>query len=191
MSRHAVLYDLQRWRRNRLLLIGPAALCYGVGLLLLTTRPQDGAGTTWLLFGSILLAAAVALWARQHFTHLSVRGQDLQVRAGLVSKLIPLREVRRVRVATLGSVLTTPQRRRGLPGGARSRAAWLATEAVVIRLGDGIDMGRLRRVAGRRCVLEHDLVVPVVDAAGLAAEMDGARPAPATATRDQRRRKRR
>lgn len=191
MTRHAILYDLSRWRRNRLWLLLPAAAFYGFGLLVSVARPQDATAVAWVLMGSILLALASAFWIRQRFCDLRVHGADLVVRIAVVRRLIPLHQVRRARVARLGSILSTPERRRLLPrGGPRVVAQWLDTDALVIRLGDAVDMARLRRAVGRRCLLERDLVVPVVDAQGLLEEIEAARPAPAPAAPASKRRRR-
>jgi hypothetical protein len=186
MTRHANLYDLRRWRKNRTLL-----LATGTGFLVITVagtvlRPQQSIGQLYGLVGSMAYAIAAALWVRQRWSYLMVDGDQLVVRAVSVRQRVALSEVGRVRVSTLRAIFNSPQRRRLI-----GRRAPLDTGAVVVRIDDATMLLRLRRILGRRCIVERDLVVPVENPEGLAGEIEAGRPARAQAVHGRRGRRRR
>lgn len=190
MTRHAILYDVVRWRRNRLWLLVPAALAAVVAVLLVVSRPGSQQAQPWALLCAVLLAVATAMWVRQRTCDLRVDGTDLLIRVAAARRRVPLAAVRRVRVQRLGAALDTPARRRNLPGGGRARdAAWLEAEAVVLRLRDDDLLVPLRRLL-RRCVVDRELVVPVLGAVELAAAIEAALPPPSAPARPTRRRRR-
>lgn len=190
MIRHANLYDLQRWRKNRTLLLGTGTLFLVITFGAAVLRPSANTGPLYSIVGSMAYAIAAALWVRQRYSYLGVDGDQLLVRAVSVRQRVPLQSIRRVRVAPLRTVFTTPQRRRVLSRALR-RGEWLDREALVVRIEDAPLLVRLRRILGRRCVIERDLVVPVDDPHGLAGEIEAARPARVHEASSRRGRRRR
>ncbi|HEY2703705.1 MAG TPA: hypothetical protein VGL20_08450 [Candidatus Dormibacteraeota bacterium] len=189
--RHAILYDVDRWRRFRLPL-----LLFATGCLLATLlQPvfQHGktqAGLAPLSFlGAAFYGFAFNFWLRQRFSTLSVEGDNLVIRRTGMSQRIPLAEVRRARVARVSATANKPERRRVLP---RPVARWLETEALTLRLDTPAEqLVKLRRLLGRQFLFESDLVVPVVDVEGLLREIEEAMPRPDAAPPAARRRRRR
>jgi hypothetical protein len=182
-SRHAVLYDVARWRRWRTWLLLPATISLLVTVLTPLLRP-GAAGSTSLY--TTFYAVAASLWTRQRFAAVGVDGDALVVQVLAGKQRIPLSEVRSVRVMRLGSKFPTAQRRRVLPHPAKE---WVDREAVVVRLeSDPKVLIRIARLLGPRCVDGRDLVVPVADPERLVEEIAAARPAVVPAARGRRRR---
>src|SRR5437899_2564239 len=127
-SRHINLYDVERWRRNRTLLLLPATVFLLVTLFS-NTLPGAGGGSTQIfsLMSAFLFAIAAALWTRQRTSGLVVEGEELVARVMFNRVRIPLGDVRQVRVARLRSRFAKPERQKALP---RPRAKWLDVEAV-------------------------------------------------------------
>jgi hypothetical protein len=174
--RYAILYDVERWRKNRTILLFPATVFILVTIFSATLR-NGGSTSFYSLVGAFLYALAASFWTRQRFSYLSVDGDDLVVRVMVGRQRIPLSQVRRARVARLASKFSRPEKRRFLP---RPRNHWLETDAVIVRLdSDAQDLVRLARLVGSRCLDGNDLVVPVADPAALVAEIEEHRPAPA------------
>jgi len=188
--RHANLYDVERWRRNRTILLLPATVFGLVTLFTSTLRGAAGSGTQFYsLVSAFLYAGAAALWTRRRLSYLGVEGDQLLVRVMFNRVRIPLTEVRQVRVAKLRSKFGKPERRRVLP---RPKDRWLEREALIVRLeAEPRALIKLTRLLGARCLDGRDLVVPVANPRDLAAEIEAARPAPepvAPARRGRRRR---
>ena len=189
-TRHANLYDVGRWRRNRTLLVLPATVFFLVTLFSATLPGSaKGGGQVYSLVSAFLFAAAAALWSRQRLSNIAVDGEDLVVRVMFNRVRIPLSEVRQVRVARLRSRFGKPDRMRALP---RPRARWLDVEAVFIRLdSEAKQLIKLTRLLGARCLDGRDMVVPVTEPQALAAEIEAARPAPLAVTGARKGRRRR
>jgi hypothetical protein len=194
VRRHAILYDIDRWRRFRLPL-----LLLATGFLLATLlepvlshgKGGGGGGSTAPLSfaGAALYGFAFNFWLRQRFSTLAVEGDTLVVRRTGMSHRIPLTEVRRARVARISATVNKPERRRVLP---RPVAKWLETEALTLRLDTPADqLVKLRRLLGKQFLFENDLVVPVADAEGLLREIEEGRPRSEPAPGAPRRRRRR
>jgi hypothetical protein len=186
MTRHANLYDLRRWRKNRTLLLATGTVFLVITVAAALLRPNQNVGPLYSVVGSMAFAIAAALWVRQRWSYLGVDGDQLLVRAVSVRQRVPLSEIGRVRVSTLRAIFNSPQRRRLI-----GRRAPLDTSAVVVRIDDATTLLRLRRILGRRCVVERDLVVPVEDPEGLAGEIEAARPLRVQAVHARRGRRRR
>ena len=189
--RHQILYDLQRWRQNRLWLLLPGAACAVVVVLIDVLRPADQqTAAVWTVVGSFLVALALVHWLRQRFSYLRVDGDHLRIRALPLGAHLPLRDVRAVRTGPLRSTYNTPARQRLLPRRSlvSARIDWLDVEAVMVRLDRDVDTAPLVRALHRRCVVGSELVVPVDDPAGLRAEIEAASPALAGARPARRRR---
>jgi hypothetical protein len=190
-SRHAILYDVVRWRGNRLLLLLFATVFLLTSVFTLLLRRSSGVGL-YPVMSLFLYGLAVSLWLRQRFTYLSVEGDELVVHIMGRRQRLALDRVRRARVVRLGAVFDRPDRRRLLPGRGRR---WMDEPAVVLRLGGEVDeLDALRRGLGRKFVIDDSVVVPVVDAEGLLAEIERVKPAApgpgAGASRGARRRRR-
>jgi hypothetical protein len=194
VRRHAILYDIDRWRRFRLPL-----LLLATGFLLATLlepvlshgKGGGGGGSTAPLSfaGAALYGFAFNFWLRQRFSTLAVEGDTLVVRRTGMSHRIPLTDVRRARVARISATVNKPERRRVLP---RPVAKWLETEALTLRLDTPADqLVKLRRLLGKQFLFENDLVVPVADAEGLLREIEEGRPRPEPVPGAPRRRRRR
>jgi hypothetical protein len=191
IRRHAILYDVDRWRRFRLPLLLLATGCLLATMLEpLLQHGRGAAGTAPLSFvGAAFYGFAFNFWLRQRFSTLAVEGEDLVIRRTGMSQRIPLAEVRRARVARVSATANKPERRRVLP---RPVARWLETEALTLRLDTPAEqLVKLRRLLGRQFLFENDLVVPVVDVEGLLREIEAAMPRPEPAPPAARRRRRR
>lgn len=164
--RYPNLYDRDRWRRYGFALTVVAIIALAVGVALVAVQGKQPAGN-WLLLGALALGLATSFWLRQRFSYVRLDGQQLFLRVLLVTQRIDLAEVRRARVARLGAAL---ERR---PGGrpVRTPRRWRDADALVLRLRHPDD-GRLRRMLGRRCVFEDEVVVPLGDAALLQREIE-------------------
>jgi hypothetical protein len=189
-ARHPILYDVERWRKYRTLLLLPATVFALTGVFISVLKPTSGGAFGYALVAAFLYAGATSLWTRQHFTYLECEGDQLVIRTLGTTRRLGGADIDRARVIRLSAVFGRPERRRQLP---RPTERWLATEAISLRLRDGVDLRALRRVVGPRGVVDDLLVVPVVDAAGLYAELiaNVCPPKPVVAGGGQRRRGRR
>ena len=166
--RHPILYDVERWRRYRTWLLLPAMVFALTSVFITVLRPASAGAFGYAVVSAALLAIASSLWTRQRFTHLAREGDGLVIRSMAANRRLVAGDIERARVVRLSAVFNRPDRRRLLP---RPAERWLATEAISIKLHDGVDTRALRRVLGPRCVIDETLVVPVVDSAGLLAEL--------------------
>ena len=192
VRRHAILYDIDRWRRYRLPLFVLATAFLGATLVApaFNHGKSGGPATAPLSFaGAALYGFAFNFWLRQRFSSLAVEGEDLVVRRTGMKQRVPLAEVRRARIARISATANRPERRRVLP---RPQARWLETEALTLRLDTPADqLVRLRRLLGRQYLFENDLVVPVTDAVGLLQDIEAGMPRPEPGPAPARRRRRR
>jgi hypothetical protein len=190
VPRHPILYDVERWRRYRTWLLLPATVFALTAGFLTVLKPAAGGAFSYALVSAGLFAVASSMWTRQRFTYLARDGDALLIRTMASSRRLRAADIDRARLIHLSAVFSRPERRRLLP---RPTDRWLATEAVSIRLRDGVDLRALRRLVGPRCVVDDLLVVPVGDAAGLLAELveHVCPPKPAAPASGQRRRGRR
>ena len=116
--RHAILYDIDRWRRYRwpLFLLATAFLFATLLAPALNHGKAGGSATAPLSFaGAALYGFAFNFWLRQRFSSLAVEGDDLVVRRTGMHQRIPLVEVKRARVARISATANKPERRRILP----------------------------------------------------------------------------
>jgi hypothetical protein len=167
-ARHPILYDVARWRRLRTWLLLPATVFAMTALFTSLLRPASGGAFFDAVVSAGLYAIATSLWVRQRFSYLARDGDSLVVRAMAANRRLVAADIDRAKVVRLSAVFGRPERRRMLP---RPTDRWLATEAISIRLRDGVDLRALRRIAGVRCVIDDLLVVPIADADGLLAEL--------------------
>jgi hypothetical protein len=190
--RHAILYDVERWRRTRLPLVLFATACLLATVLVSALHRSQAqiAGTQPLsLLGAGFYGLLFNFWLRQRFSHVSVEGENLVVRRVGATMRLPLSELRRARVARVSATVNRPERRRALP---RPAARWLEEEALTLRLtSEPSELVRLRRLLGRQFLFENDLVVPVVDPHGLLEEIQEHTPRPEPTAAPPRRRRRR
>jgi hypothetical protein len=189
-ARHPILYDVERWRKYRTWLLLPATVFALTGVFLSILKPTSGGAFGYALTAAALYAVATSLWTRQRFTYLECHDGKLVIRTMASSRRLSGDDIDRARLIRLSAVFHRPERRRLLP---RPVERWLATEAISLRLRDGVDLRGLRRVVGPRCIVDDLLVVPVVDAGGLFADLMAqvCPPKPITAGAGQRRRGRR
>lgn len=167
-ARHPNLYDVDRWRRYRTWLLLPATVFAMTALFTSLLRPSAGTAFGYAVVSAALFAIATSLWTRQRFSYLSCEGDSLVVRAMAANRRLNGEDIERAKVVRLSAVFGRPDRRSLLP---RPTERWLATEAISVRLRDGVDRRALRRIAGARCVIDDLLVVPVGDADGLLGEL--------------------
>jgi hypothetical protein len=188
--RHPILYDVERWRKYRTWLLLPATVFALTAVFLSVLKPTSGGAVGYVLVAAFMYALATSLWTRQRFTYLVREGDQLVIRAMAGSRRLGSHDIDRPRLIRLSAVFHRPERRHLLP---RPADRWLTTEAISVRLGDGVDLRALRRVVGPRCVIDDLLVVPVFDAAGLVTEVvqHVCPPRPAPVASGQRRRGRR
>ena len=192
-QRHPLLYELERWRRWRWRLILLGVLCLAPGVIIGTRGANAGLIQFYMLLSAFLFALAFAFWIRSRFSWARVEDDDLVLRVALSGKQrIPLAEMRRAKMTRLRSVFDRPEKLRSLP---RPHARWLDQEALLVRLDeDAIDLVRLRRLLGARCLVGRELVLPVVDGPHLLGDIESRiapQRAPALAGTGGRRRKRR
>jgi hypothetical protein len=188
-ARHPILYDVERWRRYRTWLLLPATVFALTAVFLTVLKPTSGGAFGYTLVATALFAIASSLWTRQRFTYLACEGDKLVIRTMAASRRLGATDIDRARVVRLGAVFHRPERRSRLP---RPTERWLATEAISVRLLDGVDRRALTRVVGARCVVDDLLVVPVADPDGLlAALLERVCPPRPTTGGGQRRRGRR
>ncbi|MDQ6848231.1 MAG: hypothetical protein M3019_11740 [Candidatus Dormibacteraeota bacterium] len=167
-ARHPILYDVERWRKYRTWLLLPATVFALTSVFLTVLKPTSGGAVGYAVVAASLVAVATSLWTRQRFTYLVREDDRLVVRSMAASRRLGGEDIDRARLIRLSAVFNRPERRRLLP---RPTDRWLATEAISLRLRDGVDLRALRRVVGPRCVVDDLLVVPVADAGGLLAEV--------------------
>ncbi len=167
-ARHPILYDVERWRRYRTWLLLPATVFALAAVSLSVLNPTAGSAFGYAVVAVALFAIASSMWTRQRFTFLVREDDMLVIRTMAASRRLGPSDIERARVARLSAVFHRPERRRLLP---RPTDRWLATEAITLRLRDGVDRRALARLVGSRCVVDDLLVVPVVDPDGLLAEL--------------------
>ncbi len=189
-ARHPILYDVERWRKYRTWLLLPATVFALTAVFLTVLKPTSGGAVGYAVIAACLYAVASSLWTRQHFTYLAREDDKLVIHAMASTRWLGADDIDRARLIRLSAVFNRPERRHLLP---RPIDHWLATDAISVRLGDGVDLRALRRVVGPRCVVDDVLVVPVVDAAGLVADVvkNVCPPPPVQAAGHRRRNRRR
>lgn len=189
-QRHPILYELDRWRRYRWWLLWGATIATLTGIFVSIRFPQQlQTANTWLLVAACCWAFASSLWVRQRFSYVALDGDRLQVRMLGGRTTLEASAIRRVRVIRTAAAFERPERRRFRP---RPDRRWSQTETLVIRLKQA-PPDRLRRLLGRRCVFDDEIVLPVDDAAGLGHELErlvAPAAAPATARPAKKRRRR-
>ena len=188
-ARPPILYDVERWRRYRTWLLLPATVFAMTAIFTTLLKPTSGAAFGYAVVAVALLVVATSLWTRQRFSYLSREGDTLVVRSMAANRSLGAADIERAKVVRLGAVFNRPNRQHLLP---RPSERWLNTEAISIRLHDGVDLRGLRRVVGARCVIDDLLVVPVADADGLLSDLlQHVCPPPAAIAGPSRRRGRR
>jgi len=190
-QRHPLLYDVERWRHWRLRLLLLAAVCLLPAVVIGTKGSQGGLIQFYMLVSAFLFALAFAFWLKARFSWARVEDDALVIRVALSGKQrIPLEQMRRAKLARLRSVFDRPEKQRLLP---RPRERWLDTETLLVRLDEeGIDLVRLRRLLGARCLIGRELVLPVVGGPQLLGDIQSRlAPLPAATGGGGRRRKRR
>jgi hypothetical protein len=124
---------------------------------------------------------------------MQIDGDELVIRVAVSGRQrIPLSEIRRARLAKLRAYFDKPEMRRLRP---KPYPKWMDRDALVLRIeGEAVDLVRLRRLLGARCVLGREVVVPVVDGPGLLAEIEALiappHPAPGSGGGSRRRKRR-
>ena len=190
-QRHPLLYDVERWRHWRLRLLLLAVVCLLPAVIIGTRGAQAGLIQLYMLISAFLFALAFAFWMKARFSWARVEDDALVIRVALSGKQrIPLEQMRRAKLARLRSVYDRPEKQRLLP---RPRERWLDRETLLVRLDEeGIDLVRLRRLVGPRCLLGRELVLPVVGGPELLGDIESRlAPLRAPAATGGRRRKRR
>ncbi len=192
-QRHPLLYDVERWRHWRLRLLLLAAVCLLPAVLIGTKGSNGGLIQFYMLLSAFLFALAFAFWMRARFSWARVEDDALVLRVALSGKQrIPLAEMRSARMTKLRSVFDRPEKQRVLP---RPRERWLDRDTLRLRLDeDAVDLVKLRRLLGPRCVIGRELVLPVLDGPRLLGDIESRiapQRAPAAAGGGGRRRKRR
>jgi hypothetical protein len=189
-ARHPILYDVERWRRYRTWLLLPATVFALTAVFLTVLKPTSGGAVGYAVVAACLYAVASSLWTRQRFTYMAREEDTLVIHAMATTRRLGGDDIDRARLIRLSAVFNRPERRQLLP---RPTEHWLAKDAISVRLRAGVDQQALRRTVGRRCVIDDVLVVPVVDAAGLVADVvkHVCPPLPVPAGAGQRRRSRR
>jgi hypothetical protein len=166
--RHPLLYDVERWRQWRFRLLGLAVVCFLPAILAAARPSQANSAITqvYSLIAAFLFALALMFYLRSRSSYMQVDGDDLVVKIAISGRQrIPLEEVRRVRLAKLRSVFDKPEMSRLRP---RPYPKWQDREALVLHIdSDAVDLVKLRRMLGAKCVLGRDVIVPVVDGPGL------------------------
>ena len=166
------LYDRDRWRRFGYPFLGLVVVGLAVGTIFGAQR-NTVAEQDWLLASACGLGMTAALWLRQRFSYVQLQGERLLFRVLVASVRVELAEVRRTRAAKLVPALE---------GRARAPRSMGNADALVLRLRSP-DTGRLRRVLGRRCVFDEEVVVPLDNPAVLSQEIEAAL-APQRTTRE-------
>ena len=174
-QRHPLLYDVERWRQWRFRLLGLAVVSFLPAILagVNPSKASANAGITQIysLLAAFLMALALMFYLRARSSWMAVDGDDLVVKIAISGRQrIPLVEVKRARLAKLRSVFDKPEMQRLRP---RPYPKWQDREALVLRIeSEAVDLVKLRRMLGARCVLGRDVMVPVVDGPGLLREID-------------------
>jgi hypothetical protein len=200
-QRHPLLYDVERWRQWRFRLLGLAVVCFLPAILAGVNPSKASANANitqiYSLVAAFLMALALMFYLRARSSWMAVDGEDLVVKIAVSGRQrIPLAEIQRARMAKLRSVFDKDEMKRLRP---RPYPKWQDREALVLRIdSEAVDLVKLRRLLGARCVLGRDVMVPVVDGPGLLRDIDrviapARQPAPAGegGSRGARRRKRR
>jgi hypothetical protein len=169
-TRYQNLYVLDTWRRygNWLLVLALGGLAV---TLILTVQKKSNAATPWLISAAVCLGFSSSMWLRQHFSYVQLQGDRLVIRVYMSRCRVDLTDIRRVRVGRLLGAMDKADRRRYMPRGRARR--WQDTEALLLRLRQPDD-GRLRRILGRRCVFDDEVVLPLADATALLHEIEAA-----------------
>jgi hypothetical protein len=192
-TRYQNLYVLDTWRRYGNLLLVVALGGFAATLILTLQKKSDNA-TPWLIAAAVSLGFASSMWLRQRYSYAQLQGDRLLIRVYATRCRVDLADIRRARVGRLLGAMDKPDRRRYLPRGAARR--WQDTEALLLRLRQPDD-GRLRRMLGRRCVFDDEVVLPLANATALLREIEAALtpprdtaagPRPAAPRRSRRRR---
>ncbi len=168
--RYKNLYVLDTWRRYGNWLIVLALVGLTITLIYTLNKKAD-AGTPWLIVSAVCLGFSSSMWLRQRFSYVQLQGDRLLIRVYASSCRVELADIRRVRVGRLLGAMDKPDRRRYLPRGRAAERRWHDREALLFRLRDP-DNGRLRRVLGRRCVFDDEVVLPLADAGSLLREIE-------------------
>ncbi|HZS15006.1 MAG TPA: hypothetical protein VFC09_10435 [Candidatus Dormibacteraeota bacterium] len=174
-QRHPLLYDVERWRQWRFRLLGLAVVCLLPAFLggLRPAQASANAAVTQLyaLVAAFLVALALMFWLRSRSSWMAVDGDELVVKIAISGRLrVPLGEVKRARLAKLRSVFDRPEMKRLRP---RPYPKWQDREALLLHIdSEAVDLVKLRRMLGARCVLGREVIVPVVDGPGLLREID-------------------
>lgn len=187
-ERHQILYEVERWRRYRTWLLLPATACVLTAVFITVLKPAGGGATSYVLVAALLYAFATSLWTRQRFSYLSSTEHALTVRTLAARRSVTTPEIERARVVRLGAIFNRSDRRGLLP---RPAGRWLDTEAIAITMREGVDIAPFRRMVGSRCVIDGQLVVPVVDPQALVAQLHLTGRTPLNGSRSRRRRGRR
>ena len=190
-QRHPLLYDVERWRHWRLRLLILGTVCLLPAALIGTRGSNGGLIQFYMLISAFLFALAFAFWLRARFSWARVEEDALVVRVALSGKQrIPLTEMRRAKLTRLRAVFDRPEKQRSLP---RPRERWLERETLLVRLdGEAVDLVKLRRLLGPRCVIGRELVLPVVNGPELLGDIESRiAPEPPVRSGGGRRRKRR
>ncbi|HXA28000.1 MAG TPA: hypothetical protein VN193_04560 [Candidatus Angelobacter sp.] len=171
--RHPLLYDVERWRQWRFRLLGLAVVCL-LPAILAAARPSSANSAVTQLYSLIaafLFALALMFYLRKRSSYMQVDGDDLVVKIAISGRQrIPLDELRRPRMAKLRTVFDKPEMSRLRP---RPYPKWQDREALSVRIeSEAVDLVKLRRMLGARCVLGRDVIVPVVDGPGLVKEIE-------------------
>src|SRR5258708_26187131 len=162
--RHPLLYDVERWRQWRFRLLGLAVVCLLPAILAAARPSQSNSAITqvYSLIAAFLFALALMFYLRSRSSYMQVDGDDLVVKIAISGRQrIPLDEVRRARLAKLRSVFDKPEMSRLRP---RPYPRWQDREALVLPIeSEAVDLVKLPRMLGPRCVLGRHALVPLGD----------------------------
>lgn len=154
-ARHALLYDLVRWRRYRFWLILGSAIGFALELLL-QTRSQTlrNIGQYIGLAATLCISALLVLGIRTRFSYLQVKDKQLKIRILLFSQILDRDAIQSVSFVPMQKAAG----RNRLPLTLRR---WGETPALVLRPQDVSICQRVVRGAGQRFVWGNDIVIPV------------------------------
>ena len=169
-QRHPLLYDVERWRQWRFRLLGLAVLCLVPAALSGVQKVDPTILQLYSLFAAFLCSLALMFYLRKRGSYVQVEGEELVVKIAVSGRQrIPLSELRRPRMVKLRAVFDRPELSRIRP---RPWHKWEDREALSLRIdSDAVDLVKLRRLLGPKCVLGREVVVPVVDGQRLLREM--------------------
>ncbi len=189
--RHRQLFDAEQWRRNRLWMLYPGVLFLGVGVAgLFIDPPRTRASTFEFIFlGALLLCVAGYFYWRRQTRYATAAADALVLRAGRRRCAIPYERVRWARTQAVHVLFDSPSRRGLLQGPLRR---YSNQPACVVRLDPDPELlAGVRRVLGKRAVVEQDVLLAVELADGLTQALQPAirRRPPAPAARPGRRRR--